>query len=101
MTPNSVNNAYGSALRSMALWLPFIRAKIKESDEEIARLAPPARVAALSIGDDTTDEPLEETTIAALPASTSLIRDVVMEAEAEEDDDDQQKPQKTIEDEWT
>ena len=32
MTPNSVNNAYGSALRSLSLWLPFIRNKIKEAD---------------------------------------------------------------------
>ena len=96
MTPNSVNTAYGNALRSLALWLPFIRDKIKEADAEIARLAPPARAAAaLSIGEDTTDEPIEETPLAALPVSTSPIDKA--DEDAVETDDDQQKPT----DDWT
>jgi len=95
MTPNSVNNAYGSALRSLALWLPFIRNRLKEAEAEIARLAPAASAAAaLSIGEDTSEEPIEETPVAALPVSTSAI--VNEDADVEEDTDG-----KKTADDWT
>ncbi len=96
MTPNSVNNAYGSALRSLSLWLPFIRNRLKEAEAEIARLAPASSAAAaLSIGEDTSDEPIEETPVAALPAfTTSLI--VNEDADDVDETDDQKKT-----DDWT
>ena len=36
MTPNSVNNAYGSALRSLALWVPLHPRQDQRSGWEIA-----------------------------------------------------------------